>query len=126
MARAPLFFGSLAGTATAVILTGPTFGSVGTASTYTVSLNQPSYPGTLTVTPAADNSGGVSPPSFGLTSAAPSHTFTVTPSVIGVTNVSITNNGGLINQGSPIALVAGGAFQPHMPGNVSFQPFLAQ
>jgi hypothetical protein len=89
--------------ATAFSLTGPVTGANGVAAIYTVTPNR--FIGTtdVVVTPAATNGGVVSPATLtfaaGTTAA---QTFSVTLSIDGSSSVSISNNGGLTNSGSPI------------------------
>jgi hypothetical protein len=98
------------GAATAFTLSGPTTGVNGVATTFTVTPNG-ALSSSVVVTPAATNAGSVSPTS--LTFAAGStaaQTFTVTRASDGASSVSIANNGGLSNLGTPITFttVAGG------------------
>ena len=52
--------------------------------------------GTVTVTPSDGGDGGTfTPTTVGLTTAAPSATFTYTPATDGTKTISVTNNGGL-------------------------------
>jgi hypothetical protein len=95
--------------ATAFTLSGATTGSNSVPVTYTVTPNR--FMGaTVVVTPAASNGGTVDPAT--LTFAAGStlpQTFTVTRASDGTSSVSISNNGGLTNSGSPISLTTGSA-----------------
>jgi hypothetical protein len=84
-------------------LSGSTSGTTSSPTTFTVTPN-----GTMAtlvvVTPAATNAGSVSPATLSFpagTSAA--KTFTVTRAADGISSVSITNDGGLSNFGSPIS-----------------------
>jgi hypothetical protein len=85
-------------------LSGATSGTTSVAVTYTVTPNR--FMGaTVVVTPAASNGGTVDPAT--LTFAAgttQAQTFTVTRASDGTSSVSISNNGGLANSGSPISL----------------------
>ena len=94
-------------TAGAIVLTGPTFGDIGIASSnFTVNVSPlgGAITGTVIVTPH-DSSGGVLgtfvPSNVSLTSASPTKTFTYTPPLVstgvGVRNIDLTNNGGLVN-----------------------------
>lgn len=88
--------------ASAVILSGPTTGSVNVASgPYTVVAN-----GTLSqsviVTPSDSSGGTMSPATVTLTAGTTSGTFTYTPTAPANKSLSITNNFSLANIGSPI------------------------
>jgi hypothetical protein len=89
--------------ANAFTLTGPTQGSIGAAATFTITPNG-TMGSAVTVTIAGTNGASVNPLSrlFSAGSSA-AQTFTVTRSSAGVSSVSITNNGGLSNFGSPIS-----------------------
>ena len=83
-------------------LSGPSSGTVGVASTnFTVSLTAAglmSVTGTLAVTPNSGGGGGTfTPTTVNLTPGSPSATFTYTPAATGAKNISVPNNGGLIN-----------------------------
>jgi hypothetical protein len=84
-------------------LSGPTTGNNGIEATFTVTPNG-NLGSSVVVTPAATNSGVVSPTTItfpaGLSTA---RTFTVTRASTGTSSVSITNNGGLANAGTPIS-----------------------
>ena len=57
--------------------------------------------GTVTVTPSDGGGGGTfTPTTVGLTTAAPSATFTYTAGSAGVKTIGVTNDGGLTNPGS--------------------------
>lgn len=91
--------------ATAITMTGPTSGIVSVASSnFTVALspNGGTVTGTVTVTPSDSAAGGTfTPATVSLTTAAPSATFTYTPSATaGSKTISITNNGSLSNPAS--------------------------
>jgi hypothetical protein len=84
-------------------LTGPTTGVVGVASTnFTVALAAGvTVSGTVTITPADGGGGGsFSAATVSLTNAAPSATFTYTPSTTGVKTISTTNSSTLIDPAS--------------------------
>lgn len=85
-------------TATAVTLSGPTSGTVGTASSnFTVGANG-TITGTVTITPSDGGAGGTfSPATVNITSASPTATFTYTAASSGVKTISVTNNGSLTN-----------------------------
>lgn len=99
---------SVAPNATAVSLTGPTSGNVNTASTaFTVALSPvgSNYSGTDTVTPSDGGAGGTfSPASVQLTQAAPSATFTYTPSTTGIRTISVTNSGSATTLSNPAGI----------------------
>lgn len=84
--------------ATAVTLTGPTSGFVGSASTnFTVGVNG-TISGSVVVTPSDGGGGGsFSPTSVTLTAGTPSGTFTYTPASAGAKTISVTNNAALTN-----------------------------
>lgn len=89
--------------ATALTLTGPAAGAVNAVSTnFTVALSPVggTVTGTVTVTPASALGFTITPPTVGLTTGAPSATFTVTPTGQGTDTISVTNTGGLTNPGS--------------------------
>lgn len=100
------------GTATALTLTGPTTGTVGTASSnFTVAANG-SLSANVTVTPSSGGGGGTfSPATLTLTSAATSGTFTYTSATTGAKSISVTNSGSLTNPSAVTftASAAGGA-----------------
>jgi hypothetical protein len=98
----PISFIATSGSvATALILTGPTSGTVGLpSSNWTVTPNG-SLGVTTIVTPDSNGGGGILTPStltFPAGSSAP-QTFTFTPGVIAVNNISIDNNQNLSNNG---------------------------
>jgi hypothetical protein len=85
-------------------LSGPSSGGVGIASTnFTVALpGGVTVAGTVTVTPSDGGAGGTfTPATIGLTTGAPSGTFTYTPASTGAKTISVTNNGGLTD---PVSL----------------------
>ena len=86
-------------TATAYTFSGPSSGTVSTASTnFTITPNH-IYTGTITVTPSG---GGLSTPIvLTFAGSATPQTFTITPVVSGTVTLTATNNGGLTN---PLAL----------------------
>ena len=94
--------------ATGVSLAGPAAGSVSAASTaFTVSLTPAG--GTSagdTITPSSTLPGTFTPASVLLTTAAPSLTFTFTPTVQGTHSISIADSGGL-TLGGPVSYLAG-------------------
>lgn len=84
--------------ATAVTMTGPTGGSVASASTnFTVGANGV-ISGTVVVTPNDSSGGGTfTPTSVSISSGSPTATFTYTPGTAGAKTIAVTNNGGLSN-----------------------------
>ncbi len=86
--------------ATAITLTGPGSGTVGSPSTnFTVGANG-TITGTITVTPSDGGDGGTfSPTSVAISAASPNATFTYTAANPGspTATVNVTNNGGLTN-----------------------------
>ena len=81
-------------------LSGPVSGPFGSASNqFTVRLtDDSSLTGTVVITPSDGGVGGsFTPSTVSLTAAAPSATFTYTPSSYGARSISVTNNRGLIN-----------------------------
>jgi hypothetical protein len=98
--------------ANAFTLTGPTTGTTGLLSTFTVTPNG-TMASTVVVTPAATNAGSVAPASLTFASgSSAAQTFTVTRAADGVSSVSISNNGGLSNFGTPITYTSGSAVNP--------------
>jgi hypothetical protein len=88
---------------TGYVLSGPSSGAIGTASTaFTVHLpTGGTVPGPVTVTPHDGGGGGTfTPTSVVLTTAAPSATFTYTPASYGAKTISVTNSGGLTDPAS--------------------------
>jgi hypothetical protein len=95
-------------------LTGPSSGDPLVASSnFTVALPLGGLvTGTITVTPNDGGDGGTFiPATVGLTTGAPSATFTYTPASVGVKTISATNNRGLIN---PANLTYTAALTPHL------------
>lgn len=92
--------------ATAVTLSGPTTGATGSAIAYWVTPN-----GALTINTAVN----ISAPGASLSTAvlnfasgsSAAQMFTVTRATDGTTSVSITNNAGLTNAGTPISFTSG-------------------
>lgn len=87
--------------ATSVTLSGPSSGSVGTASTnFTVGADG-TITGTVTVTPSDSGGGGTfTPTTVNISSGSTTATFTYTPATSGAKTISVTNNGGLSNPSS--------------------------
>lgn len=87
--------------ATATTLTGPSSGTVGSASSnFTVGANG-AITGTVTVTPSDGGAGGTfTPTSVAISSGTPTATFTYTASSAGAKTISTTNDGGLTNPSS--------------------------
>lgn len=94
--------------ATAVTLSGPSSGTVGSPSTaFTVGANGV-ISGTVTVTPSdAGNGGTFTPATVNISSGAPTATFTYTAASAGAKTISVTNSGSLTNPGS-LTYTAGG------------------
>jgi hypothetical protein len=108
---AALSFTSVASTYT---LAGPSSGAPSVPSTnFTVALPAGGVVlATVTVTPHDGGSGGTfTPTTVGLTTAAPSATFTYTPASVGTKTISVTNNGGLTDPGN---LTYTAAFVQHL------------
>ena len=95
--------GSSVPVANAFTLTGPTSGVTSTASTFTVTPNG-QLAATVVVTPLATNAGSVVPLTLTFSAGSTAaQTFTVVRTTDGTSVVSITNNGGLSNAGTPIS-----------------------
>lgn len=92
---------------TAVTLSGPTNGIVGSASSnFTVGTDNPIVSGSVVVTPSDSGGGGTfSPTSVTLTSSATTAAFTYTAAAAGTYSIAVTNNASLSNP-SPISFVA--------------------
>lgn len=105
--------------ATGVTLSGPSSGVVGSASTaFAVGVTPlgGTITGTLTVTPSDAGGGGTfTPTSVGLTTAAPTASFTYTPASSGAKTISVTNSGGLTNPGSITYTASASATAPGAP-----------
>jgi hypothetical protein len=88
--------------ATTYILSGPTGGVVGVASTnFTVALPiGETVPSPVTITPHATGGGTFAPASVVLTTGTPSATFTYTPGTVGAKTISTTNDGALTDPAS--------------------------
>lgn len=85
-----------AAVATAITLSGPSVGVIGTASTnFTVGANG-AITGTVTVTPTSSaGTGTFTPTTVQISSGTPTATFTYTPSSGGARNINGTNDGSL-------------------------------
>lgn len=92
---------AVAPAAAGVTMTGPTGGVNGVASSnFTLGVTPVggTISGTVRITPASTVPGDTFTPSFrDVTTAAPTGTFTLTPSSTGARTISATNNGGLAN-----------------------------
>ena len=90
--------GANASTATAVTLSGPSSGTVNVASTqFTVGVNGP-VGASVVLTPSSGSGGGTfTPASATLTAAAPTASFTYTPTTAGAKTIDVANNQGLAN-----------------------------
>lgn len=86
------------GVASAVTLTGPASGSVGSASSnFTVGANG-TITGTVVVTPSDGGAGGTfTPTTVSISSGTPTGTFTYNAASSGTKTISVTNNGSLSN-----------------------------
>lgn len=84
--------------ATAVTMTGPTSGTVGSPSTnFTVGANG-TITGTVVVTPSDGGAGGTfTPTTVSISSGSPTGTFTYTAASTGAKTISVTNDGSLTN-----------------------------
>lgn len=101
-ANADFTAGTSVPVANAFTLSGPVVGSTGLASTFTVTPNG-QLASNVIVTPAATNAGSIAPTTLTfLSGSSDALTFTVTRAADGTSSISITNNGGLSNGGSPI------------------------
>jgi hypothetical protein len=82
--------------ATAVTMTGPTTGNVGSpSSNFTIGANG-SITGTIVVTPAdAPGGGAFTPTTVSISTGTPTATFTYTAASAGAKTISVTNDGGL-------------------------------
>jgi hypothetical protein len=120
--------GQSAPVATALTLTGPTSGTANVASSaFTAALSPTggTVASTVTVTPSDGGAGGTfSPTSLSLTTAAPSGTFTYTPSSAGTKSISLSNNGSLTNPTAITFTAAATAdtTPPTMNGTLSITP----
>jgi hypothetical protein len=90
------------GPATTYVISGPATGAPGIPATFTVHLpSHTTVAGSVIVTPSDGGAGGAfTPTSVGLTTAAPSATFTYMAVSAGAKTISATNNGGLIDPAS--------------------------
>lgn len=87
--------------ATAVTMTGPTSGTVGSASSnFTVGADG-TITGTVVVTPSDGGAGGAfTPTTVSISSGSTTGTFAYTAASAGAKTISVTNNGGLSNPSS--------------------------
>jgi hypothetical protein len=110
------------GAATAITLTGPSSGTVGSPSTnFTVGANG-TITGTITVTPSDGGDGGsFSPTSLAISSGTPTATFTYAAANAGspTATINVTNSGGLSNP-------AGIAYSATVPAATSMTIALKQ
>ena len=99
--------GTLGAPASAITLTGPTSGEVGSPSTnFTVGTDNPITSGSVVVTISDGGGGGTfSSTSVTLTSSATTATFTYTPATAGTYSIAVTNSASLANP-SAISFVA--------------------
>jgi hypothetical protein len=112
--------------ANGLTLTGSTTGITGVATTFTVTPNG-TMGSTVVVTPAATNGGSVNPATLSFVSGSSTAlTFNTTRASNGVSLVSITNNGGLSNFGTPIThTTAADASWVSTPPTISFPQGIA-
>jgi hypothetical protein len=90
---------SASSAATAIVVSGPSTGSVGAASSnFTASANG-TITGTVVITPAATGC-TFTPATVSISSGTPTATFTCTAAAAGAKTISFTNNGSLTNQAS--------------------------
>jgi parallel beta-helix repeat protein len=83
--------------ATGFTFTGPTSGSVNSASSnFTVTPNN-SYTGTITITPTGTGSAGLSAKVLSFSNSSTAQNFTIVPTVAGNITLTATNNGTLTN-----------------------------
>lgn len=111
--------------ATAVTMTGPSSGLVGTSSTnFTVGANG-TITGTIIVTPSDSGGGGTfTPTTVSISSGTPTATFTYTAGTAGAKTVSVTNNGGLTNPGNITYTASTGPVTvPVTNTNLYFSPY---
>jgi hypothetical protein len=110
---------NVSATATGLSMTGPTSGTVGTASSnFTVALAPvgSSFAGTDTVTPSDGGAGGTfNPTSFPLTQASPSATFTYTAASSGAKTISISDSSGLTKPSNITFTASATATAPDAP-----------
>jgi len=86
--------------ATTFNFTGPSSGSINSASTiFTVTPNN-LYTGTITITPTGTGSTGLSAQVLTFSNSSAAQSFTITPTVTGSITLSATNNGSLTNPGN--------------------------
>jgi hypothetical protein len=84
--------------ATAVTLSGPSSGLVGSASTNFTAGANGTITGTVVVTPNDSSGGGTfSPTTVSISSGSPTGTFTYTPGSGGAKSIGVTNDGSLTN-----------------------------
>jgi parallel beta-helix repeat protein len=87
-------------TASSFTFTGPSSGSLNSASTiFTVTPNN-LYTGTITITPTGTGSSGLSAKVFTFFNSSAAQTYTITPTVAGSIILTATNNGSLTNPGN--------------------------
>lgn len=104
--------------ATSYSLSGPTSGSVNSASAnFTVSPNN-IFTGTITITPSGTGSTGLSAKVLTFTNSAAPQSFTITPTVAGSITLTATNNGGLVNPSSVTYTAIAKATVPGAPTSV--------
>lgn len=116
----PISYSASSSAATAVVLSGPTSGTTGSASSnFTVAANG-TLSGTVTVTPSDGGDGGTfAPTTITLNPSTASGTFAYTAATDGSHSVSVTNNGGLTNSGTPISYTSNAAAEVAIAVSVS-------
>jgi hypothetical protein len=106
--------------ASGYFMAGPSTGSSGTPSTaFEVSLpDESGLIGTVIITPHDGGAGGTFTPStVALTAAAPSATFTYTPSTYGSRSISVTNDRGITNPAARGFISVANAYTLSGPGS---------
>ena len=111
--------------ATTLELSVPSSGTVGAPVTVTVTPNGPIPAGGLSVTLSATNGGVLGATSLSFTSGSPAaRTTTLVRATAGVTQVTMTNTGGLTNIGNPATFTAAAAAPPPAPPAGTIAQFL--
>ena len=105
--------------ATTFTLTGPTSGTVNTASTNFTVTPDNQYTGTITITPTGVGSTGLSPIVLTFNDSSLPQTFTITPTVAGSVTLTATNNRSLTNPNTLIYTSIGGGSSPVVSSSTS-------
>src|SRR5664280_2883462 len=87
-------------TATTFTFTGPSSGSLNSASTIFTVTPDNLHTGMITITPTGTGSAGLSAKVLTFSNSSAAQSFTITPTVAGSITLSATNNGSLINPGN--------------------------